>query len=314
VAASTFKWNGDGSATIIVNGHTYHVQANALTPGQPITVGGVKVGVPAKPAQPAPVLPFLDPTQQAQVNDSLNHFDELLSGAGLAKKQADIQLNQLDLPQINLRAAQQVEGTAEGMAGRGLSNSGIRDSALLDVERTRTMAETQARARFQSAQDAYDAANANVQAAQTRLNQWISTTSGENARAANADIPPVEGQTTKLSPYGGATGGAGAAPGPVNPAPAGPKPSYALPSISPDAHKPGQAYPGTPTSLPSGAPPGPNYVWTGNRWVKVGASQGAEHGLGPSGKAPGPNYYWNGVKWVKAAYDTGGAKLPKIKK
>lgn len=314
-SAPQFQWHSDGSVTITVNGHTVHVSAAAnLQPGSAIYVGGKQVTVPAKPVQPAPVLPYLTPEQQMSVNESIGHFDEILSTAGLGVKQADIQLNQIDLPQINLRAAQQGEATVESMAGRGLSNSGIRDSDLIDVERSRTMNETQARARFTAAQDAYDAAQANVNSATTKLNDWITNTSGENARRDNSDIAPVEGANVALQPYKGPTApGAGA---PANAAPAGPKPTYALPSISTTPNRPGEAVPATNNSYASGPPPGPDYVWTGNRWVKMGTAQNGAHGLGPSGPPPGPNYYWNGVKWVKtaAATGTGGAKLPKVKK
>lgn len=293
MASSTFQWQPDGSAVIIVNGHTYRIQANALAPGQTITVGGQKVGVPAKPAAAPVVQPYLEPEEQARLNDMAAKWDEVLSSANLGLKQAGIQLNELDLPQIGLRAAQQGEAAVENAAGRGLSMSGIRDSAIMDVERARVMAETAARAAFQAAQDRYDATQATINAEKTRTEDWARTTAGANAARANANIePPYMGPQAMKPPGAGAPGGAPkpAAPGPA----AGPAP---LPAIKPGVK---------PAGYVGAGPPGPDYIWTGTRWTQMGEKQPASHGNYGSGPPPGPDYYWNGTRWVKSV-------VPRIK-
>ena len=218
MAAATFQWNPDGSGIIVVNGHTYHV--NGQQPGTTIYVGGEKVIVPAKPVQPAAVQPYLDPVQMQQFIEQTAGFDQTLQDANLSLKQAGIQLNDLDLPQINLRSKQGVESTAETMAGRGISFSGIRDSAMLDVERARSMAETAARSNFQMAQDRFDATTAQINAAKARQANMKIAVSGENARRDNVDIPPVASTPQPLQSVKAGQG----VPGAVAP-PAAPKPA-----------------------------------------------------------------------------------------
>ena len=198
--ASQFQWKPDGGAKITVNGRPYDIQAGALSPGAVIWVGGQKVTVPQRPAAAPVVPPHLTADDQARLNDMQARWAELMNMADLGLKQAGIQLNEIDLPQINLRGMQQSEQTVEAMAGRGLSMSGIRDSALIDVERSRTMAETAARAAFQAAQDKYNATKQQVEGERVRAEEWKTSAMAQNAAIGNANIPPPVYENQGLKP------------------------------------------------------------------------------------------------------------------
>lgn len=200
MAQSQWQWNPDGSAIVFVNGRQIRIAPGGATPGQTITVGGQKVAVPAKPAAAPQVQPYLTPEQQQFIIGKESEWSSLISDADLALKQAGIQLNEIDLPQIGLRAGQQEGAALEDVAGRGLSMSGIRDNALQDIERSRVLAETAARAAFQAVQDKRDALMSRVENERINVENWKRATMGANAAQDNANIPPPASKITPLKP------------------------------------------------------------------------------------------------------------------
>jgi hypothetical protein len=200
MAQSQWQWNPDGSAIVFVNGRQIRIAPGGASPGQTITVAGQKVAVPAKPAPAPQVQPYLTPDQQQFIIGKEGEWSSLVGDADLALKQAGIQLNELDLPQIGLKAGQQEGAALEDVAGRGLEMSGVRDNALQDIERGRVLAETAARAAFQAVQDKRDAMMSRVENERINVENWKRATSGANAAMDNANIPPTGGTPETLKP------------------------------------------------------------------------------------------------------------------
>jgi hypothetical protein len=266
VAGTTIQPTGGGTYTIVVNGHTYHVTGQR--PGSTIVVGGRNVTLPndaPAPAAPAtggtyhPGTPFLTPDEQLGFNqqlDQINSSDIDLS-AGIQQAHTNYDRTIVDLAHNALVQAQSVE---ESMASRGQYDSGIRSSALIDLEAHRALSADRAAQDLRAADILYETKHNALNTGRDSLQNWYTTTAGRNASSASS-ITPATPQ-----------------PAPAQARPPGPAASVGAPNahgaqgaavLPPGSTHPGVAVPATATTYASGPPPGPGYQWNGVRWVKV---------------------------------------------
>jgi hypothetical protein len=161
--------------------------------------------------------------------------------------------------QIDLQYRRGVRTSGENVASRGMEFSGIADSAMWDLGRVKELSEVEHQNALDSARRRYDAITGNLNQRGDALELWKL-----DAARANA-MPGV--------------------PGAVPPAGARPAPVPAAPAAQPRP--------------PGAGPPGPNYHWTGKRWVPIGKPVPAAHGSFASGPPPSPNHAWDGTRWVK---------------
>lgn len=195
MAATSIQPLGNGQYVIKVNGQTFHVSGQ--TPGSVITVGGKKVTLPGNtpaPAAPAtygtyhPGTPFLTPDQQLEFNRALDNANstQVDLAAGIQQAHTNYERTIADLAHNALVQAQSVE---ENMAARGQFNSGIRSSALTDVEQHRALAATRADQDLRAADILYETKNSAVNTSRGQLADWYTTTAGKNASESSYITP-----------------------------------------------------------------------------------------------------------------------------
>lgn len=255
---------GNGQYRTTVNGHTYTFSA---APGIQIIVGGQKVTTPPQP-QYAPGTPFLNPEEQQQFNSQLGDLanQEIDLNFAVGQAHTNYERTVADLARNALISTQSVE---ESMAARGQYDSGIRSSALTDVQATKALNQARASEDLRSADILYESKRTGINNARGQLQNWYTLAAGRNA--ADSPAPPPNYST-----------------GVSAPSPASTK----LPTVKPPAPR-APAYPGGPASgaqyqatLPSSA-------------THVGRPVPATKTTYASGSPPGKGYKWNGVRWVK---------------
>jgi hypothetical protein len=260
---------GNGTYRARVGKNTYTFPA---TPGQVIWLGGQKVTVPgATPGSastPSQVYnkaaPFLTPDEQQSFNQNMTNISLSDIDLGAAHEQAHVNY-QRSIADIAHQALVQSQNVEENMAQRGQFSSGLRDSALIDVDQHRVLAETRAGEDQRAADILYEAKHGALNTARGDLQNWYTLTAGQNAKDASTLTPQTQaGQTAtplvaKPPTAKPATGGIGPAPG-FNP--------------GVNTH-PGQSVPGSHTAsggvatYPSGPPPSKTAIWNGYKWTHV---------------------------------------------
>jgi hypothetical protein len=248
--------------------------------GGPRDVPGGAPAVPAvagTPGSPAPT-PALDPAQQRDYN---NEWGRIV-GQGL---DAETNLGIIQAGDAAVQAAIEENFTRgrlhtdESLAGRGLTSRGVNDAQLWDVNHTRNLAREQQAAVISQAQSVHNNIIRQVNTGLTGIGETRTFESLNNAfKADQAPRPPTLGSDGKPGTPAAAPVPAVAGPHtqPSGPSPGegwkwSPEHSQWLPPHSALATGPTHAIPATapnPAHFAPGPSPGPNYRWTGTRWVK----------------------------------------------